>query len=283
VSVHLAEELGHYPQFASFLEASGVELCVMDSRASVPGEPPLVPVVTFLQTARTRAGDHPFAIINADIALASPSGTKLARGVAALEPDESLLGQRTDWLLRGGRLDEQVFPFGFDFMAFHGSCIGRLDGLLSPALRLGRPWWDHYVPLAVLAIGGRLMLLSPGCFRHAVHADRWSTQHYVRVGRAATTHFREALVRSGNPDGARGWLDATSGEVLLPWMPASVASRVLRAGMHASAPTFFTAFLLSRLAAAHMRLILQSAWTAPVPTGSVVVPPVHSEEGGADG
>ncbi len=160
----------------------------------------------------------------------------------------------------------RVYPFGFDFMAFHGSCIRQLEGLLSPDLRLGRPWWDHYLPLALLAIGARTVLVYPGWFRHTVHTDRWSEWHYLHIGRAAAVHFREALRHSGNPAGAQAWLDATCGEIKLPRIPSSLASQVFRVGMHPLAPRFLTARLLERLAAHHMQSILQTAWTGSRPS-----------------
>jgi hypothetical protein len=274
VSVNFSTELAQYPQFEAFLEASGVELCRVEPGRNGAGAIPLVPVVQFLEVACGRAGDSPFAIINADIDVTRSSEQELARRVAALATDAYLLGQRTDCALQDGRMHERVFPFGFDFMAFRGSRVEQCKGLLSPALRLGRPWWDHYVPLALLALGARTMLVYPGWLRHTVHEERWSTQHYVHVGRAAAIHFREAIRRAGDLMSEFGWLDVACGESATPGIPVSLARWIYRAGMHASAPAALSGFLLSRLAQAHMQFILQTAWTGPVPTtGSSHRPP----------
>ncbi len=278
VSVNLSWEVAQYPQFEAFLELCGVELCLVESEGRVAGEPPLVPVVQLLEAARRRAGDSPFAIINADIDVAPSPGQPLARHVAALEADAYLLGQRTDWAPRDHDVQERVFPFGFDFMALHGSCIGRLEGLLSPALRLGRPWWDHYLPLASIAIGAHTVLVSPGWFRHTIHEARWSRRHYVQVGRAAAVHFRDALGHLGTPAGGRAWLDALNGTPTLPGIPVAWAGGVFRVGLHSLAPTVLAASLMSRLARAHMQIILQTAWTGPVPTGTAVSPVVGGAE-----
>ena len=47
------------------------------------------------------------------------------------------------------------FRHGFDFLAMHRRRIDRVLDFLSTTLAFGRPWWDHYLPLALIACGAR--------------------------------------------------------------------------------------------------------------------------------
>ena len=266
VAVTSSDEAARHPELAAALQSCGAEWCVCPRPNGPAAAAPLVPIVDLLRIMRVRAVDAPVAITNADIDFASSSGRELAARVEALADGEYLLGQRTD-MSRGVEGWERlgVFAHGFDFVAFRGSWIDRIAGLLSPDLQLGRPWWDHYLPLALIAAGAETRLLHPGWFRHAVHDNRWNRRHYHQIGRAAAAHFREALRAAGDPPGSRDWRRLGEREITLPGVPPQLTGPLYRFGMRRAAPAVVATALLNRLASAHMRLILQTAWSSPAP------------------
>lgn len=270
VSVNMEHEVAGSPRFREALAEYGVESVVLTSSAARAARGPLCPLLDFLRAIRHRADDASIAVVNADIRLASAAGEPLAALVRDLAPGEHLVAQRTDISPRAdGRRRETVHPHGFDFLAFHGSWIDRVDQCLSPALEFGLPWWDHYLPLALIAFGCRTRLVHPGWCLHEAHAERWSRRHYCGVGRLAMRHFLGSLARASDPAPSRAWIDMVDLEAVPGGITGPLADRVRRIATHDFAPDFVAVRILGRLAAANVRLVLESATSGPEPPGAI--------------
>jgi len=265
VSIHLADEIARHPRLPDALHAAAVDCVVLEVAAIEPAAPPLCPIIDLLQAIHEQADEAPFAIINADIRIAGPAQDGPAALMHRLADDAFLIGQRTDvGPRRADGVREGVFPHGFDFLALHRRWIDRVLDFLSPSLAFGRPWWDHYLPLALIACGARPRLVAPGRCRHDIHDNRWDWRHYCSVGKSALRSFQAAAERLDPPLTARRWVDATTTE-FGPFVPSPCVDVLRRLALHDAAPVFLTASFFKRQAAANMKLILQSALPAAPP------------------
>ena len=259
VSIHLAEEIDHNPHLPEALAACGVETLVI-GHANGAASGPLCPIVDFLSAIGNRVGDESFVIVNADIVLVNDGSRPLASLVSQLGEGEHLIAQRTDVAVdRNGRRRESVFAHGFDLVAMRGSWIQRVVPFLTPTLAFGRPWWDHYLPLALIALGSRTHLVDPARCLHESHPFRWNKRQYCSIGRQAMEHFHETVVRDAASAGARAWLTAIESGMTPIALPKATAKAVRRIALHSAAPDLLAASVLKRLARANVRLILQSA------------------------
>ncbi len=137
---------------------------------------PLVWLDDLLRAARS-VSDGPVAITNADILL--EPAAEAARLVAALRPGQCVVAKRVDVPTLGAR-DGQAYPEGYDFFAFH---VEDLRGLGESPFVFGLPWWDQYLPIALLLRGVRPVPL-PGPFAyHLLHQERWDWELWARLGR----------------------------------------------------------------------------------------------------
>jgi hypothetical protein len=269
VSIHPAGEIDRHSRLPEALQATGVECVVLRATAVEPAAPLLCPFIDLLQAIHQRADEAPFAIINADIRIAGPSRDGPVALMRRLTDDAFLIGQRTDvGPRRIGGVREEVFPHGLDFLALHRRWIDRVLDFLSPSLAFGRPWWDHYLPLALIACGARPCLVAPGRCRHDIHDTRWNWRHYCSIGKSALHSFQAAAERLDPPVTARRWVDATTAE-FGPFVPSPCVAVLRRLALHEAAPVFLTASFFKRQAAANMKLILQSAIPVAPPSAPV--------------
>jgi hypothetical protein len=266
VSIHLSGEIDRHPWLPEALRSAAVDCVVRDVATAQSASPPLCPIADLLRVIHQRADESPFAIINADIRIAGSAADGPATLLKRLACDEFLIGQRTDvGLNRDGSVREEVFPHGFDFLALHGRWIDSVLRFLSPSLAFGRPWWDHYLPLALVACGAHPRLIDPSVCRHDVHDNRWNWRHYCSVGRLAMHSFQGAAEGLDPPAVARRWVDATNAE-FGPLVPGACVDALRRLALHEVAPVFLTASFLKRQAAANVKLILQSATSTAMPS-----------------
>lgn len=264
VSIHLAIELARHPGLRDALRVAAVDCVVLEIDAGDSDSALLCPIVDMLQAIRRRADESPCGIINADIRIAGPVEDGPVALLRKLDDDEFLISQRTDvGPGHAGGVREEVFSHGLDFLAMHPRWVDRAIDFVSPTLAFGRPWWDHYLPLALMACGARPRLLDPRRCCHDVHDNRWNWRHYCSVGKSARRDFSTAADRLDPPVLAGRWIDATRAE-FGPFVPSRCVDVLGRLALHDAAPVFLTASFLKRQAAANMKLILRSA-VAPAP------------------
>jgi hypothetical protein len=140
--------------------------------SSVTGKP-LVFFSDLLSIARDEAKGCPFAITNSDVILCNG----LMDRVANLAPGEFIYSRRID---TENPNDWSGTPFeaGFDFFACHPLDI---EGFKTE-LVFGAPWWDHYLPIAMLRRGTNGLQLSPSVF-HLKHEERWDWRTFQHFGK----------------------------------------------------------------------------------------------------
>lgn len=269
VSIHLTGEIDRHPRRPEALLAAAIDCEVVDAVTGESPSTPLCPIIDLLQAIHARAGETPFAIVNADIRINGSGHDGPVAMMQRLADDEFLIGQRTDvGPGRAGGVHEAVFPHGFDFLAMHRRWIGRVLDFLSPSLAFGRPWWDHYLPLALIACGVRPRFIAPDRCRHDVHDNRWSWRHYCSVGKLAMRSFQTAAERLDEGVIARRWLGVTNAQ-FGPFVPEQCVDVLRGLALHEAAPLFLTASFLKRQAAANVKLILESAVSTPLPVAPI--------------
>jgi hypothetical protein len=267
VSINVEREVAGRPWFERALGEHGVESVVLPDDPGGHDQGPLCPFSDFLRAIRDRAADAPAVIINADVRLAADPDRPLAKLVNELAVGEQAVAQRTDLAARvDGSPRQTVHRHGFDFLAFRGSWVERIQDFLVPALAFGLPWWDHYLPLALIACGCRTKLVHPDWCLHQAHVGGWSWRQYCRVGRLAMRHFEAALRRQSGASPSQGWLEMLDLETVPGGLTGPIGEHVRRIATHDAAPDVVAVHILARLAAANVRLVLQSATHGPYPS-----------------
>jgi len=154
-----------------------MDLCtirVPRDAASLTGRPHLY--MTDLLHAAINGGDGRFYLVNADIELEMTAQTMTR--THALGPLDALLVRRTDYS------DEQpgtsgVYTGGIDFFAGGAACLADID---FGALVFGMPWWDHFLPIAMLGRGARPVASDGITAWHYVHGGRWERKNHIAFG-----------------------------------------------------------------------------------------------------
>lgn len=203
ISLHTVAELAAHPAHQAHLNALGVQVLCLDQRQSDP-LPNLLAGLTALVEA------HPgalLAITNADILFAPSAG--LAAVLQTLPADQALVARRcnvpADADAATPSHTSQCDEFGFDFFAFHARALHQALPLIPDSLVFGRPWWDLFLPLALLASGLQLRNPGPGLFLHPSHLERWSAEQWYSHGQLADQRFAQLLRQQGSPGFARRW------------------------------------------------------------------------------
>jgi hypothetical protein len=172
--------------------AEGVIQVAVDHDASSVTGKPHVYLRDLVRTAREH-GPGPVAIANADILLDPAAG--LRETVGALGPGEMLVAKRVDVASpdeRGG----SEYGDGFDFFAAHA---GDFAGLEESNLIFGAPWWDHYLPLRMLARRTKLVFAPRPFAFHLLHDQRWSWEVWQAMGECFLEEMRAALPSGDDP------------------------------------------------------------------------------------
>jgi hypothetical protein len=152
---------------------SGVERITLERDASeVTGRPH--PYFADLLSTIAQETQGPFALVNADILIPSPTG--LAERVTSLTPGQMIIGRR----LNVPHLGASGTPYfsGYDFFGAHSEDVASLA---RTQLVFGAPWWDHFFPLAMHLRGCRIKQLEPQVI-HLRHDERWSLATYRALG-----------------------------------------------------------------------------------------------------
>jgi hypothetical protein len=202
LSLHTSTELAARSGHAEQLRQAGVAVLELQQGDAEP-----LPNLRASLTALSQA--HPQALIvltNADILFAPSTG--LPQVLRDLQPQQALVGRRSNVkaaadgsVAPSGPRD----PHGFDFFAFHAEGLRRALPLIPEGLVFGRPWWDLFLPLALLAAG--LQLRDPGAnlFLHPIHEERWSGEQWLSFGQHADDRFLLLLDQQGCHGFASRW------------------------------------------------------------------------------
>ena len=127
---------------------------------------PLIGIQELLSVLR-QSGQPFGGIINSDILLPCPSEMRTL--VSSLQKGEFAYIKRQDVL----HLTERhgvSYSFGIDVFIFDVALTDHLDML---GMTLGVPWWDYYLPLAVLLNGGSLVEWPETTAHHLWHDQKW--------------------------------------------------------------------------------------------------------------
>jgi len=212
LSIHTQQELRRLPHHAQRLQQGGVEVLAITQPASSETEhlPNLHTALCALVAAAP--ANAQIALTNADILLADQAGL-----IAALERlcgDQFLIARRTNVAAdRDGSVDASAPPtrqgstdrFGFDFFACRAERLRQALPLIPPSLVFGRPWWDLFFPLALLATGAQPINPGSALILHPHHEERWSAQDWYRHGHKADRAFLQLLHRQGPRPFAQHW------------------------------------------------------------------------------
>lgn len=125
------------------------------------------------------------ALVNSDIFLNFSSEDKFR--LQNLKPGECVVAKREDISSIEARSGTE-FPYGYDFFAFH-TC--DIPSLKSDSFVLGKPWWDHFLPLCFLLRGMRSVNLSQDSVLHLLHDERWVPGDYIFIGDKFSDEIKE--------------------------------------------------------------------------------------------
>jgi hypothetical protein len=133
------------------------------------------PLVLDILSCIATKGCRYAGIINADCALL-PYQKPSKRLIKYLD-NTLVLAERVD-------VDDLLIPQpdscgGFDAFFFDTSV---LPSDFCPTFRIGVPWWDYYLPIAVAAQGGRVVNLMTPFLVHRVHKRSWTGAERQRMG-----------------------------------------------------------------------------------------------------
>ena len=202
LSLHTTAELAAQPRHAERLAQAGVSVLEVH-QAGLELLPNLLASLTAL------VASHPHALVaitNADIFFAP--GTDLTLSLQTLGPDQALIGRR-----RNVAADAQVVydpagesdAFGFDFFALHAASLRKVLPMIPEGLVFGRPWWDLFLPLALLASGLELRDPGPDLFLHQSHTERWNAEQWLSYGYQADRRFLQLFREQGCEAFRRRW------------------------------------------------------------------------------
>lgn len=170
----------------------GVAQLVVDRDASeVTGKPHVF--MSDLARAARGLGPGPVALVNADIVLEPIDG--VVERLRRLANGEMLVAKRLD-VDDPEALAGAEYGDGFDFFAANAEDFAPLE---ESRLIFGAPWWDHYLPLAMVARRARLLFAPPGFARHLLHEQKWSWDVWQHLGDRFIEEIAAGLPRGEDP------------------------------------------------------------------------------------
>jgi hypothetical protein len=137
-----------------------------------------------LITESLRLETSHIALINADVILEPNEAKKVARQLAKSEFMAEIRRDTTGVSSRDGA----DYAHGFDFFVFERSDATHL---LGTDFAIGVPWWDHFVPVALILSGASLVGSGTGLSFSLLHQNRWSTDTWHSFGQ----HFLREILR----------------------------------------------------------------------------------------
>lgn len=201
VSVNTSAELKRFPDHAQQLANAEVALLSVEAPATLYPDylPPLKDTLT---KATTTFPDSVIGITNADIII---TGNLLHDSACKqLNEDTFFVAHRTDVdalpthelsTTNGNtdRLNSSAYRSGIDIVIANAGHLRSSLHYISTDLTIGLPWWDLYLPLALLACNLELHHLNPDKFLHLRHSDRWDESWWNLIGKRATSHLTLSL------------------------------------------------------------------------------------------
>lgn len=140
---------------------------------------PLIYLSSFLARAQ-QVSKSPVAITNADIILELAPEER--RAVQELSPGEFLMAHRTDVDNPWSRSRQRRFVEGYDFFVVHPEDLSRLRWVREQSYVFGMPWWDYFLPVALVASGVKARRLDSSGIIHLRHLNRWDPNAGRRFG-----------------------------------------------------------------------------------------------------
>jgi glycosyltransferase involved in cell wall biosynthesis len=139
-----------------------------------------------VMAALKKAGGEVVGIVNSDIMLRS----------ATHLPDD-LSREAAGCLLYGARVDVEnsedsegrLYHRGFDFFFFDSKIMDRLA---KTNFMLGVPWWDYWLPYAVMQQGVPVKRIETPLAYHLRHAINYNLEHLKRFGEEFVAHCGDA-------------------------------------------------------------------------------------------
>jgi len=166
-------------------EFPGVQfVCARRNGRKLAGKPYVF--VDDVMAALKKAGGEVVGIVNSDIMLRSSSRL----------PDD-LRRETAGCLLYGSRVDVEnsedsegrLYHRGFDFFFFDSKIIDRLA---KTNFMLGVPWWDYWLPYAVMQQGLPVKRIETPLAYHLRHAINYNLDHLTRFGEEFAAHCGDA-------------------------------------------------------------------------------------------
>lgn len=171
VSVNSAKETPHGAAWSR-----NVEIVEMPVDAERDAQRPLVFFSDFLEAAGKVATGGVVAITNADVLLRSRAVVEQL--CERVTPTRAVVARRVDV---ENPIDAEGTPYygGFDFFAVHASQLAKIADI---GLIFGAPWWDYYLPIALLAQGVEVELTGQAFAYHLQHTERWNAELWQAMG-----------------------------------------------------------------------------------------------------
>lgn len=185
-SINSLKERGRVPLI------DGVRYVFLDRDASAEAGKPLVYLEDLLNTA-VMGYQGPVAITNADILFSS--GHSAAELVSGITEGTAALHQRLDFHRLSSIDQGQVYVQGLDLFLAHSDDLKKVS--LNPFV-FGMPWWDHYLPIALMINGVSIQCATPGTINHLIHQDRWDFDSWYKFGCKFAQSVERVKLEKGN-------------------------------------------------------------------------------------
>lgn len=193
-SLNTPEELRADRSLGEFLERQDV--FSLQVSPSAQGQPKFLPnLKDAISGLLGESSEEVIALTNSDIHLALSE--KDIQQIESLDNGSFIVSHRTDVvstasLFPNGNSGDgsRVYKYGLDLVIAHRSLLSDALAFTSPCLTLGLPWWDILLPIALLAVGGKLHHLDPVLVKHVKHDARaWNASWWNEIGREATAYL----------------------------------------------------------------------------------------------
>ena len=185
VSVNSASEIASFPELSRYAKEMDFSLVSVERNAKHITGKPHVFFADLLKQAVIVSGGGVIAITNADILLGK--NDTILEKIRKLGAGEFIIGQRID-IQDPSELSGELYGFGFDFFAIHASDIELVSNDIG--LIFGMPWWDHYLPIALIGRGLKPVAIDEPFAFHLLHTERWNFDLWQSLG----TKFIDAML-----------------------------------------------------------------------------------------
>lgn len=202
ISINTNAELKRYPDHVQQLTNAGVPVLSLEPPPHALFPDYLPPLKSALIKATAAFPDSTIGITNADTVFTDKTTEALLYQQQDLE--SFFVAHRTDVdsipinsfnaaHCEASLSNAFVYRAGIDFVFTSSTNYKKALDYICPGLTFGLPWWDLYLPLALMACNLELHHLDPNRFLHIRHSDRWDESWWNMIGTKATSHMNLAL------------------------------------------------------------------------------------------